>query len=73
MARFDDEKDTELQGVLVGNGSAKAYHFMADNWKDPDWIPRSQADWIPDPDRTDGGGTMMIRAWLARKNDWSEL
>lgn len=73
MARFADQPDIELTGVLVSNGSKMAYNFMADTWTAPEWLPRSQADWVPDPDRSDGGGTMLIRAWLAKKNNWSEI
>jgi len=74
MARFNDDPDIELVGCLVDNGSAKAYHFQPDFGQDePIWVPRSQADWIPDPDRSEEkGGTLMIRAWIAKKEGWDK-
>lgn len=71
MARFGDEPDVELAGRLIDNGSGKAFHFAPDfGPEDEIWIPRSQATWVPDPDG-DGAGTMFVKAWLAKKNDWS--
>lgn len=71
MARFGDEPDIELVGRLAHNGSQKAYAFIPDFGDDEIvWVPRSQAEWVPDTDRDDKGGTMLVKAWLARKNGW---
>jgi hypothetical protein len=70
MARFDDEPDVELTGRMIDQGSGKAFHFRPDFGEEEElWVPRSQADWVPDPDG-DGNGTLMVKAWLARKNGW---
>lgn len=69
---FRDEPDVELQGKLIDNGSAKAFHFEPDfGQEDELWIPRSQAEWVPDPDSDERRGTMFVKAWLAKKNGWS--
>lgn len=71
MARFADEPDVELTGRLIDQGSAKAFRFAPDFGQEEEiWLPRSQADWIPDPDSDEGQGIMMVRAWLATKNGW---
>jgi hypothetical protein len=69
---FNDDPDIELQGVLIGS-SAKAYQFLCDWWKEPEWVPKSQAEWVPDPESSENRGTMFVRAWLAKKNGWREV
>lgn len=72
MSRFGDDPDVEMTGCLASNGSAKAYHFQPDFGSDEAlWIPRSQADWLPEIGDDEKRGTMKVRAWLARKNEWS--
>lgn len=66
-----DDPDVELTGILVSNGSAKAYQFLMDFGEpDPVWVPRSQAEWLPDLDSDEKRGTMKVRAWLAKRNGW---
>lgn len=71
---WDSGPDFEMAGVLIDNGSPKAYHFCPDYGSEEElWIPRSQADWIPDPDSEEKRGTMLVRNWLARKNGWNNV
>lgn len=71
MAWRDDEPDFEMQGILLGP-AGKALKFRADFGPDEVlFIPVSQSDWIPDLDSNEEGrGTMMVRMWLAKKNEW---
>lgn len=73
MPRWDDEPDIELTGRLVEPYSSQAaWCFEADTWNQPEWLPKSQTTWVPDRNSTEKGGTMFVKAWLARKNGWRE-
>jgi hypothetical protein len=66
----DNDPDVELQGRVDGT-TPGAYKFWPDFGPDEMlFIPKTQADWVPDPDSTTGAGTMLVRAWLANKNGW---
>lgn len=73
MARFDDEPDIELTGHLSEPYSTpSAWYFEADTWTEPEWLPKSQTTWVADETSTERAGNMFIKAWLAKKNGWSE-
>lgn len=64
-----DPDPTPFQGINHG-AFGKAFKFQGDFWEEPEFIPVAHSEWVPDPDRTDGGGTMFIADWLVRKNGW---
>lgn len=64
--------DVELEGVLE-NSSGKAFLFRANDWDKAEWVPRSQAELVMQPDSdTPQACVLYIRRWLARKNNWVE-
>lgn len=72
MARFGDKPDIELTGILEGN-TPKAFIFMPDFGEEEKvFVPKSQAEWIPDLDSHERRGIMVVRAWLAEKNGWDK-
>jgi hypothetical protein len=68
----DEEPDLELHGKTTGKASAKAIEFQADEWDQPEWLPKSQVTVVPDVEPEEHGAcTVFIKQWLARKNGWA--
>lgn len=61
----------EFHGTIITT-TPKAIRFTADQWSEPAWIPKSQAE-IIDLDETSQRATLHIKMWLCKKNGWSEI
>ncbi len=73
MNRNDDDY-LEFEGDITAQ-SGKAILFQAHFWDEPQWLPRSQIVIVPNArgeDETQGNATVRIKAWLCKKNQWSE-
>lgn len=62
------DDDAILQGTLTGPKSTRAFEFLADGWKDPEWLPYSATSIIISEEP--GRAEVYVRKWLARKNGW---
>lgn len=69
---FKNDEMIEFEGTIEAS-SAKAVLFLADQWTEAAWIPRSQMDIVKE-EQTDSGKrfTLHIKKWIVEKNGWPQ-
>lgn len=70
---FSNKPDVQLTGVNFGP-RGKSLYFQADAWDEPEYVPISQCEFVPEEMAEEQGrGVITIRGWLADKNGWREI